>query len=383
MIHVWHFPTRILFGEGALERLAAEVIALGGSSVLLVTEAEVSRSGLADRAASLLGAQGVRVTVFDSVTANPTERVALEASLAWRSAGADVVVALGGGAAMDIAKLVAVCANNPPPLGDYASGAVDPRAVEQAVPPIVAIPTTSGSGAEVSSDAFVMLEAIHRKSAIGAPGLMPSVVLLDATLTSGLSPERTAEGGFLALSQAVEAYLAKGDHPMADAVALEAIGLIAHHLERAVEDGSNLSDRGALMKAATLAGVAAGKGLGPCRSVAHAFATLFGLSHGLSCALVLPAAVDFARTAAPERVARIATAIGARGSDKETLAFEASGAIRALRRRVGLPEGLDAAGIRNVEVDRVAELAILDEAHAATPRAVTLEDMIAIVRASL
>lgn len=382
MIHVWHFPTRIVFGENASERLGEEVEALGKRIALVVTEPDLRESGVVRRVEENLKARGLGVVVFDAVDQNPTERVALEASLVGKGAGADVIVAVGGGSAIDVAKLVAVCSTNPPPLSAYASAAPEPKELAHAVPPIVAVPTTAGSGAEVSPDAFVELETLHRKASITSPLLVPSTVILDPTLTAPLSPELTASGGFLALAQAIEAYLAKGDHPMADAIALEAIGLVAHHLERAVEDGTNLKDRGALQKAATLAGVAASKGQGPSRSVAHALSTIYGISHALGCALVLPAVVDFARTGAPERVARVASALGARGSDVETLAFEASGALRALRRRVGLPETMDSAGVRDVDAERVAELAYLDEGHLSSIRVLDLGDLTAIVRAS-
>ncbi|MCA9603481.1 MAG: iron-containing alcohol dehydrogenase [Polyangiales bacterium] len=382
MIQYWHFPTRTLFGEGALQSLTVEVAALGASRALVVTQKDVVGAGVVDRVLERVRSANVETTVFDAVVMNPKEKTVLEASLLAREAKVDLLIAVGGGSAMDVAKLASLLAQNPPPLEAYATGSLEVRAIQGPLPPVIAIPTTAGSGAEVSDGAIITLEATGRKGVVRAPELMPRVAVVDPALATSLSPRLTAETGFEALSHAIEAYLAKGDHPMADAIALQSLELIAAHFERAVEDGSNASDRSALAKAATMGAVAAQKGLGVCHSLAHGLMVEHGLGYGLALSVCLPAALDFNRTAVPERVARVAKLLGARGSDTETLAFECAGAVRALRRRVGLPGGLRAVGVEDPDFERLANLAHADDFHPMNPRVTTVDDLVALFRAS-
>jgi alcohol dehydrogenase class IV len=198
-----------------------------------------------------------------------------------------------------------------------------------------------------------------------------------------MPPHVTAATGFDALTHNVEAYCAKGDHPMADAIALEGVELIANHLPVAFEDGKSLEARGAMLKASMMGAVAFQKGLGACHSLAHPLGAELGMHHGLANALCLPAVLDFNRTAVTLRIARIARILGVKGKDVETLAFECSGKVRALRKQLGLPNGLAEAGVGEERLPELAGLAHADVTHHSNPRTCTREDMLSLYRASM
>jgi alcohol dehydrogenase class IV len=212
---------------------------------------------------------------------------------------------------------------------------------------------------------------------------MPNVAILDPELTVSMPPKITAATGFDALTHCIEAYCASGDHPMADAIALSGIRLTAKALERVVSDGGDLKSRGEMMKAAMMGAVAFQKGLGACHSLAHPLSAESHLHHGLANALCLPAVLDFNRSTIPQRIAAIARILGVRANDDETLAFECAGAVRALRRKVGLPQGLAAAGVEEDALVGLATLAMADACHQLNPRPCTEEDMLALYRASM
>ena len=215
------------------------------------------------------------------------------------------------------------------PLALYDDAANGSALIVNPLPPMIAIPTTAGTGSEVGRSGVLTIQATNRKTVIFAPSLIPNVAILDPVLTVALPPRTTAATGMDALTHCIEAYCALGDHPMADAIALEGVALVAKHLHTAVQDGNDLAARGAMLKAAMMGAVAFQKGLGACHSLAHPLSAENGMHHGLANALCLPAVLDFNRGAVPLKIARIAGLLGARGEDKETLAFECAGAVRS------------------------------------------------------
>jgi 4-hydroxybutyrate dehydrogenase len=383
MTTVWSFPTRILFGEGvAAEALAAEVKSLGGSKVLFVTDEGVRGAGIIDPLAEALGSAGIESEVFDQISSNPLESEVLAATDAYRKAEADIVVAVGGGSPLDVGKIVRLAATHPLPLAQYDDAVGGDAKVVNDVPPMIAIPTTAGTGSEVGRSGVVTLQATNKKTVIFAPKLMPNAAILDPKLTETLPPRVTAATGMDALTHLIEAYCAKGDHPMADAIALEGIRLCAEYLERAVHDGKDLEARGAMLKASLMGAVAFQKGLGACHSLAHPLSAEHDLHHGLANAICLPAVLDFNRSVVPDRIGRIAKILGARGDDEETLAFECSGAVRALRKKIGLPDSLSAVEVPEDGLARLANLAYDDVCHQLNPRECTAEDLLSLYRAS-
>jgi alcohol dehydrogenase class IV len=248
---------------------------------------------------------------------------------------------------------------------------------------MIAVPTTAGTGSEVGRSGVVTIEETNKKTVIFSPKLMPNVAILDPQLTVSMPPKITAATGFDALTHCIEAYCAQGDHPMADAIALAGIQLTVRSLDKVVSDSRDIKARGNMMKAAMMGSVAFQKGLGACHSLAHPLSAEAGLHHGLANALCLPAVLDFNRGTIPKRIAKIAGILGVRGDDEETLTFECAGAVRALRRKVGLPEGLGAAGIEEDALEKLASLAMEDACHRLNPRPCTEEDMLTLYKASM
>src|SRR5690606_926684 len=245
----------------------------------------------------------------------PSEAEAHAAAKAFNEAKADIVVGVGGGAPIDVAKLVRLTTTHSLPLAEYDDAVGGDAKITQPMPPMIAIPTTAGTGSEVGRSAVVTIAETNRKTVIFSPRLIPSVAILDPLLTVSLPPALTAATGFDALTHNIEAYCAKRDHPLADAIALEGIELIANNLAQAYEDGKKLEARGAMLKASMMGAVAFQKGLGACHALAHPLGAQLGLHHGLANALCLPAVLDFNRTAVTMRIVRIARILGVKGKE--------------------------------------------------------------------
>jgi alcohol dehydrogenase class IV len=379
----WNYPTRIVFGVGAVADIGSEASALGITRALIVSDAGVARAGLLGPIERALASKSIEVQRFEGISTNPTEAEARAATEAYRGMGANGVVAVGGGAPLDIGKMVRILATETLPLAEYDDAKGGDAKMKAQFPPMIAVPTTAGTGSEVGRSAVATLAATGRKTIFFHPKLIPNVAILDPRMTESLPAKITAATGFDALTHAIEAFLAKGDHPMADAIALKAIELVARFLERAVKTPGDLEARGGLLKAATMGAVAFQKGLGACHSLAHPLGAEHDMHHGLANALCLPAVLDFNRSVVPGRVAAVARALGVRGDDEDTLAFECSGAVRALRHKVGLPEGLGALGINTAHLDKLARLAFEDACHSSNPRVCTEQDLAQLYHVSL
>jgi alcohol dehydrogenase class IV len=375
---VWSFPTRIVFGAGSVNTLASQVQSIGGTRALLVCDAGVVKVGIAERVRGLLEKGGVPTAVFDRVDPNPVEKNIADGVAAYRAHDATCVVAVGGGSPLDAGKLVALAVTHARPLADYDDAVDGGRFIGPNVPPIVTIPTTAGTGSEVGRSGVVTLAATGRKTVIFSPHLLAKVALLDPELTRSMPSRITAATGFDALTHCLEAYCSLGDHPMADAIALGGLELCAQHLARAVEHGDDLTARGAMMKAAMMGAVAFQKGLGACHSLAHPLSSEKGLHHGLANALCLPAVVDFNDAAADGR-ARLERVRGILDPAAKTCGE----AVRALRKRVGLPDGLRAEGVAEGDIAVLCAKAFEDACHRSNPRAVTRDDLAQLYRASL
>lgn len=383
MVVAWTFPTRILFGDGATSETGTEAKRLHATRVLIVTDPGIVAAGLVQPIASSLEKAGLHFEVFDRIASNPNEIHVEDAARAYHDVKADFVVGIGGGSAIDVAKLVRLRATHSLPLAEYDDTVHGGDKVTGAVPPMIAIPTTSGTGSEVGRGSVITLGATKKKTTIWAPKLLPDVAILDPRMTVGLPPATTAATGFEALAHSIEAYCAIGDHPMADAIALESIEFIGHNLERAVNDGSDIDARGGMLKAAMMGGVAMRKGLGVCHSLAHPLDSEFNLHYGMANALCLPAVLDFNRTAIPKKIAHIARILGARGNDIETLAFECAGAVRSLRKRCHLPQSLHDVGVTDALIPKLAAMAFADTYHLLNPRPCTQADMLALYQSSV
>lgn len=375
---IWSFPTKIVFGVGEVGRSGEEARALGVARALVVTDAGVRRAGLLEPVLAALSAAGVEAAVFDGVSSNPTEAEIEAGAEAYAAHGADGLVAVGGGSPIDAAKLIGVRARSARPWEELDDAQGGGQYVPGELPPVIALPTTSGTGSEVGRAAVLTVKSTQRKTVVFAPVMLPKVAILDPVLTVSMPAAVTAATGFDALTHCIEAYLALGDHPMADAIAVAGIDRVVNHLPRAVEQGGDLEARGALMKAAMMGAVAFQKGLGACHSLAHPLSSDFGLHHGLANALCLPAVLDFNEHSALERVLHVALLLGA-----DAVPGGAARATAALRSRVGLPGGLVAAGVPASALGALADKALDDACHRDNPRPCTRADLLELYRASL
>lgn len=345
--------------------------------MLVMTDAGVVRAGHVEPILRSLTAAGVEHATFDRVEANPTEDNIEEAARAYREARAEGVVAIGGGSPIDAAKLVVLRSVVALPFEELDDAVDGHRHIPPAIPPVVALPTTAGTGSEVGRSGVLTLRSTGRKTVVFSPHLIPKVAVLDPELTRTMPAKITAATGFDALTHCLEAYVASGDHPLADAVALGGLELVARHLEDAVAHGDDLEARGGMMKAAMMGAVAFQKGLGACHSLAHPLSSECGLHHGLANALCLPAVVEFNEGAAQPRLARVARIFGGNGS-----LGSCGVALRELRARVGLPERLGEVGVVREQLPRLSELAVKDACHASNPRPCTTADMLALYETS-
>jgi len=380
---LWSFPTRVVLGQGAAAQCGNEAHQLGASRVLLVSDRGIEQAGLLASVRSSLDAAGLPHESALDISSNPLESEVLGAARVFDDFKADLVLGAGGGSVLDVAKLVRLAATHPGPLAQYDDALGGSTKIGGPLPPMIAIPTTAGTGSEVGRSGVVTIQATNRKTVIFSPLLLPEVAILDPLMTQTMPPAMTAATGMDALTHCVEAYASIGDHPMADAIALGGVRLCHRSLKAATNDGSDLRARGDMLKAAMMGAVAFQKGLGACHSLAHPLSTELGMHHGLANAICLPAVLDFNRVTVPERIAEIARQLGVRGSDESTLAFECAGAIRALRKSIGLPSDLRSQGIQEDDLPRLAALAYADSCHELNPRRCTEDDLLSLYKASL
>ena len=374
---IWSFPTRVVFGAGEVARTGEEAKSFGIKRALVLTDTGVVRAGLVDSVKEALSRAGVEAVVFDGVEANPTEANIEDAVKAYAAAGADGAVAIGGGSVLDAAKLVVLRAKVSLPFEELDDAVDGYKHIPAGIPPVIALPTTAGTGSEVGRSGVLTVRSTGRKTVVFSPYLIPRVAILDPALTRSMPARTTAATGFDALTHCLEAYVSRGDHPMADAVALGGLELVAKHLKDAVHRGDDLEARGGMMKAAMMGAVAFQKGLGACHSLAHPLSSECGLHHGLANALCLPAVVDWNEAVAHDKLGRIARIFGGNGS-----AGSCAAVLKELRTAVGLPERLSESGVEKSALARLADYAIKDACHTSNPRPCTREDLFGLYERS-
>jgi alcohol dehydrogenase class IV len=370
---------RVLFGVGALQRLPQLVVAARGTRVFLVTDPGVVVAGLAADALDVLGAASIQTTMFNEVEANPSGATIELGATTLRTVGLDgtVIVALGGGSAMDAAKAIALCAANDRPVWEleYDGPTLAPGR------PIVAVPTTAGTGSEAHPFAVITREGIGRKDYIGHGSLLPIATILDPALTVGLPAGVTSATGVDAMTHSLESLLSRNGNPFAEAMALGVIRTVVEWLPRAVADGTDLEARSQMLMAAHLAGVgqASGTGVGLVHALGHALGTRGRLAHGTALAVVLPEVLAFyaAEPGLRDReLALVGVAIRA-ASPTEPPATAAGAAIGELRRflaGVGQRHRLRSFGFDDAALDVVAQDAIDDIAIRNAPRLPSLAE---------
>jgi len=363
MQSTFSFPTTTIFEIGARRELRGWLAKLGSARPLVVTDASLTRT----KAFALLSAclEGMGAAVFSEVRPNPDE-VDVEGALrAYRENDCDAVIAFGGGSALDVGKAVRLRIKR----SEKTLAQFEFEADWAGLAPLIAIPTTAGTGSEVGRSSVIIME--DRKRVFFHPALLASLVILDPEFTRELPPKLTAATGADALTHCIESFTSPVFHPLCDGIALEGIRLVARALPRAVRDGGDLEARGLMQVAAAMGGIAFQKDLGAAHSLAHPLSSLCGLHHGLANALCLPFVMDFNAERKPGVYERVAVALGLHNpSDAGAIA-----AVRELFTGIGLPPGLRAHGVDESKLDALADQAFADSCHLTNPVPVTREDL--------
>jgi len=379
-----NYITQVQLDHGALSLLPQELERAGIAKPLVVTDAGVRAAGLLDRAVAALG--GRAHAVFDATPSNPTERAVRAAADVYRSEECDGLVAIGGGSSIDLAKGVAIAATHPGPLTTYATIEGGSPRISERVAPLIAIPTTAGTGSEVARGAIVIVDD-GRKLGFHSWHLVPKAAICDPDLTLGLPPFLTAATGMDAIAHCMETFMAPAVNPPADGIALDGLERAWAHIETATRDGSDRDARFHMMSASMQGAMAFQKGLGCVHSLSHSLGGANPkLHHGTLNAMFLPAVVKFNASAPTivkerrlERMAHaMGVAVGAGGA-----ADAVAAAIRAMNQRLGLPSGLAALGVDDAMYERIIDGAMADHTHKTNPRLATRDDYARMLEESM
>lgn len=378
MVATFTFPNRIRFGDGARTELALELPRLRIARPLIVTDPGIVAAGLLDRVIGAM-AGAARPVVFDAVSANPTERDVLGVLESYRSDGCDGLIGLGGGSAIDAAKAARLLVTHPGSLADYDLTTGGLERISADLPPMIAVPTTAGTGTEAARGALIQLPQTGRKTIVLSPHLLPSVAVCDPELTHDLPPMLTAGTGMDALTHCVESFLSTTYHPICDGIALEGLRQIARGLEPSVQNGHDRQARHAMMMGALLGGISFHKGLGVVHSLSHALGGEGRVHHGTLNAILLPHALRFNLETARPRMSELATQMGlGRSGDGPSHLITLTEILLArlpLPRRLGEVEGLD-----RDRIPEYARLAMLDHCHRTNPRPCDVPAMESLLR---
>jgi 4-hydroxybutyrate dehydrogenase len=373
------YLTQIQFDFGAIRLLRSECERIGITRPLVVTDAGVRAAGILQKALDALG--DLPVAVFDQTPSNPTEAAVRLAAAQYREAGCDGLIAVGGGSAIDCAKGVAIAATHEGPLKTYATIEGGSTKITERVAPLIAVPTTSGTGSEVARGAIVIVDD-HRKLGFHNWFLMPKAAICDPELTLGLPPRLTAATGMDAIAHCMETFMSAAFNPPADGIALDGLERAWGHIERATRDGSDREARLNLMSASMQGAMAFQKGLGCVHSLSHSLGGVDPrLHHGTLNALFLPAVIRFnAGAESVQKEQRLQRMAQAMHLDS---AGDLGDAIRDMSARLGLPTGLAEVGVTPALFEKVIDGAMVDHCHKTNPRLATRDDYRQMLEASM
>jgi alcohol dehydrogenase class IV len=359
----WNYPTTVRFGAGRVSELGEAVKAAGMRNPLFVTDPVIAKMPMSARAMETLAAAGLAAKMFAEVQPNPIESNVAAGVAAYKAGGHDGVVAFGGGSALDAGKLISFMHGQTRPVFDFEDvGDVWTRADASAISPVVAVPTTAGTGSEVGRAAVVTNEKTHTKKIIFHPKMLPVQVICDPELTVGMPPVITAGTGMDAFSHALEAYCAPGYHPMAEGIAAEGVRLVKENLLAAYRDGTNIEARAHMMAAAAAGATAFQKGLGAIHALSHPVGALYNTHHGLTNAVFAPYVLVFNRKAIEDNIKRLAAYIGLRPSFRAFLDF-----VLELREQTGIPHTLAGLNVGDNKVDEIVKMAPEDPTAGGNP----------------
>ena len=367
----WNYPTAIRFGAGRIKELPANCRELGISRPLLVTDPGLAALPVVDDVLAIMNDADMVTAVFADVRGNPVGSNVTNGVKAYRAGSHDGVIAFGGGSALDVAKAIALMVGQTRPLWDFEDvGDNYTRVNEAGMAPLVAVPTTSGTGSEVGRASVITDETDHTKKIIFHPKMLPARVICDPALTIGLPARLTAWTGMDALSHNLEAWCAPGFHPQADGIALEGMRLVHLALERAVADGTDLEARTMMMAASTMGATAFQKGLGGMHALAHPIGAVLDAHHGLTNAIVMPYVLAWNRPVIEPRLARAAAYLGLAGSSFDAFL----GRVLELRRALKIPHTLADVGMTESHCAALAPMAFADPSRGGNPLPLTVQD---------
>ena len=370
-------PTRIEYGTGCLAKLPDILKEAGVKRPLLVTDKGIKAAGIVDKVTSCLDAAGVTYLVFDNIEPNPKDYNVEEGAAVAREFGADSIIAVGGGSPIDCSKSIGVLlAHDADKIKPYEGK----TGVKKAIPPLFTVPTTSGTGSELTFSSVITDTANQYKMTVKSPLIAASVALCDPELTVSVPPSVTAATGVDALTHAIEAYTANCSEPFSDAVALYAIELIYNNLETAVKDGANIGAREAMLMGSMLAGVAfSHSDVASVHCIAETLGGIYDLPHGLCNAIFLPHMMEYNSCCCQDKYARVARAMGLEFKTEEEGAAKAVAAVQKLCLDVGLPE-FKSLNVPEESYERIAEISARNISTESNPRPMAVEDYIAVLR---
>ena len=375
----WSYPTAIKFGAGRIAELAEQCKAVGLERPLLVTDKALAALPITRAALDQLDAAGLGRAVFSEVDPNPNETNMADGIAAYKAGGHDGVICFGGGSALDLGKMIALMHDQTVSVWDLEDiGDWWTRADGSKIAPIIAVPTTAGTGSEVGRAGVLTNSQTHKKKIIFHPKLLPVVTICDPALTVGMPKFITAGTGMDALAHCLEAYSSPFYHPMSQGIALEGMRLVFENLPKVYADPNDLEARAHMMSAAAMGAVAFQKGLGAIHSLSHPVGAVYGTHHGTTNAVVMPMVLDFNRAAIEDRIEKAAAYLGIAGGFD---GFRAR--VMELRATLGIPETLTAMGVEAARLDELAEMALEDPSCGGNPVEMTRENTRALFEACL
>ena len=366
----WSYPTAIRFGAGRIGEIADACAATGMKKPLLVTDKMLASLPITMATLDLMEAGGLSRGLFSKVDPNPTEENVNAGIAAYRAGGHDGVIAFGGGSGLDLGKVIAFMVGQTRPLWDFEDiGDWWTRADANAIAPIIAVPTTAGTGSEVGRASVITNAQTHEKKIIFHPKILPGVVIADPELTVGMPGFVTAGTGMDALSHCLEAYCSPHYHPMSHGIALEGMRLVKDNLLTAFHDGNNLVARAEMMSAAMMGATAFQKGLGAMHALAHPLGAVHNTHHGTTNAVVMQAVLRFNRPVIEEKIEMAARYMEIEGGFDGFHDF-----VGMMNSRLGIPENLTALGVHDPDIDALVVSALADPSVGGNPVEMTTEN---------
>ena len=363
------FPTTIHFGPGARGLVGPHLREQGLGRPLIVTDRGLAALPLVAELKAALEVAGHAVAVYGGIWGNPTGPQAMGGAAAFKAHRADCVVGVGGGAGLDVAKVVGLMATHPGDVMEYVWDHPQVRSITAALPYFVALPTTAGTGSEVGRSSVISEADTHVKRVIFSALILAKAVYADPELTLGLPPAVTAATGMDALTHNVESYLSPAYHPLCDGIALEGTRIAARALLTAVREPSNLQARADMMMSSMMGAIAFQKDLGAVHSCAHALGTVCDLHHGLANALMIDTVLAWNAEAVPAKFDELAHAAGLAGGGAAFVPW-----LKDLKRQIGIAANLAAVGVKREQIPRLVEIAVADMCHQTNPRPCTAAD---------